>query len=75
MRRFTRLSLGFSKKLDNLAVAVALFVAYFNFCWRSRKPGKSGQKRPIPAIAAGMVDTLWSFDDLLKEIWTQEAQG
>ena len=32
MKRFTRLSLGFSKKLDNLAAAVAVYVAYFNSC-------------------------------------------
>ena len=31
-RRFTRLTLGFSKKLDNLKLAVALFVAHYNFC-------------------------------------------
>ena len=32
MKRFTRLSLGFSKKLENLAAAVALHVAHYNFC-------------------------------------------
>ena len=37
MKRFTRLSLGFSKKLENLGAAVALHVAYFNYCWRSRE--------------------------------------
>jgi hypothetical protein len=34
MRRYTRLSLGFSKKLENLEAAVALHVTYFKFCWR-----------------------------------------
>ncbi len=33
MKRFARLGLGFSKKLENLAAATALHVAYFNFCW------------------------------------------
>ena len=32
MKRFTRLSLGVSKKLENLAAAVALHVAHYNFC-------------------------------------------
>jgi hypothetical protein len=32
MKRFNRLSLGFSKKLENLAPAVALHVAHYNFC-------------------------------------------
>jgi len=37
MRRFTRLFLGFSKKLGNLEAAVNLYMAYYNFCWRPRK--------------------------------------
>ena len=43
MKRFTRLGLGFSKKLDNLKAACSMFMAYYNFVWRTRKPGKSGQ--------------------------------
>ncbi len=62
MKRFTRLSLGFSKKLENLEAACAVFLAYYNFCWRTRKPGKSGQLRLPAAMAAGVVDTLWSFE-------------
>ena len=37
MKRFTRLSLCFSKKLENLAAAVAISVAYYNFCWMHGK--------------------------------------
>jgi IS1 family transposase len=59
MRRFTRLALGFSKKLENLEAAVNLHMAYYNFCWR---PGKM---RVTPAMAAGVTDRLWSFGDLL----------
>jgi len=32
MKRFTRLALGFSKKIENLEAAVNLFIAYYNFC-------------------------------------------
>lgn len=60
MKRFTRLALGFSKKIENLQAAVNLFVAYYNLCWR---PGKM---RVSPAMAAGVTDRLWSFDDLLR---------
>lgn len=60
MRRFTRLSLGFSKKFENLEAAVNLFVAYYNFCWR---PGKM---RVTPAMKAGVTDRLWTFDELLR---------
>jgi IS1 family transposase len=59
MKRFTRLSLGFSKKLENLQASVALFLAYYNYCWR---PGKL---RITPAMAAGITNRLWSFDDLM----------
>jgi IS1 family transposase len=59
IRRFTRLSLGFSKKRENLAAAIALNIAYHNFC-----------RRPIglrvsPAMAAGVTDRLWKLDDLV----------
>ncbi|MCE9556431.1 MAG: hypothetical protein K8T91_24035 [Planctomycetes bacterium] len=60
MKRFTRLALGFSKKIENLDAACALHMAYYNFCWR---PGKM---RITPAMAAGVTDTLWRFDDLLN---------
>jgi IS1 family transposase len=59
MRRFTRLALGFSKKLDNLQAAVDLHVAYFNFCWH---PGTLGM---TPAMAAGIAGHTWTFDELL----------
>ena len=58
MKRFTRLALGFSKKLENLEAAVALHIAYYNFCWR---PGKL---RVTPAMAAGVVSDLWRMEDL-----------
>ncbi len=59
MKRFTRLALGFSKKVENLEAAVALHMAYYNFCWR---PGKM---RVSPAMAAHVTDHLWTFDELL----------
>jgi IS1 family transposase len=46
MRRFTRLALGFSKKLDNLAAATAIYVAHYNFArWH-------GTLKNAPAMAA-----------------------
>lgn len=67
VRRFTRLSIGFSKKLENLIAACALNFAYYNFCWRSRysdSSGKRGRRRPTAAMMAGVVDTLWTMDEL-----------
>ncbi len=72
MKRFARLSLGFSKKLECLEAAVSLFLAYYNFVWRTRYPdntGRRGQRRPPAAMAAGLVDRLWRFEDLFDALW------
>ena len=69
MQRFTRLSLGFSKKLENLEAACAMFLAYYNFCWRTRYPddsGKPGKRRPPAAVLAGITDHVWKFDELFE---------
>jgi len=59
MRRFTRLTNGFSKKVENHAHAVSLHFAYYNFC-------KIHQTlRTTPAMAAGVTDRLWEIEDLL----------
>ncbi len=62
IRRFARLSLGFSKKLENLEAAIALHMAHYNFCWR---PGKM---RITPAMAAGVTSRFWTFADLMAEL-------
>jgi len=58
-RRFTRLTLGYSKKLANLKHSVALFVAHFNFC---RKHSAHSQ---TPAQACGLADHVWTIQELL----------
>lgn len=59
IKRFTRLTNGFSKKIDNLACAVALHFTYYNFCRKHASLGIS------PAMAAGLSDHLWNLDELL----------
>jgi hypothetical protein len=59
-RRFTRCTLGYSKKLDNLKHAVALFVWHFNFC-RVHSAHKQ-----TPAMAAALTDRVWTIADLLN---------
>lgn len=61
-RRFTRLTNGFSKKLDNHIHALALYFAFYNFC-RIHKT-----LRVTPAMAAGITDRLWSLDDIIAKI-------
>jgi transposase-like protein/IS1 family transposase len=68
MKRLNRLTLCFSKKLENLEAAFAMFACYYNYCWRTRKPGKSGQKRPTACMMAGITDHLWSFDELFSTV-------
>lgn len=62
LKRFTRLSLCFSKKLENLAAAVAIYVAYFNFCWMHRTLKKT------PAMAAGIASHPWSVQELYDNV-------
>jgi IS1 family transposase len=62
MRRFTRLALGFSKKLENLAAATAIHVAVYNFC------RMHGSLKCTPAMAAGVIDQLWSMGDLFDAV-------
>jgi transposase-like protein/IS1 family transposase len=59
LRRFTRLSNGFSRKKTNLRAALAIYFAYFNFC-RMHKA-----IRMTPAMAAGIARKPWSLADLL----------
>jgi len=67
MKRFTRLSLGFSKQLENLEAACAMFLAYYNFVWRTHDV-MNGRTRVPAATAAGVVNTLWSFEDLFDRV-------
>lgn len=59
MRRFTRLTNAFSKKLENLGHAVALHFMYYNFCRIHQT------LRVTPAMAAGVTDRLWEIEDML----------
>ena len=59
MRRLTRLTNGFSKKLENLKAATALHFAHYNLC-RIHKT-----LRVTPAMAAGIVSHIWEIEDLL----------
>jgi transposase-like protein/IS1 family transposase len=68
LKRLNRLTLCFSKKLRNLEAAFAMFAAYYNFCWQTRMPGKSGKQRPTAAMMAGLVGHVWSFDELFDAV-------
>lgn len=69
MRRFTRLTNGFSKKVEAHANAVALHFMYYNFC-RIHKT-----LRVTPAMAAGVTDRLWEVKDIVALIEAKEVEA
>jgi IS1 family transposase len=68
MRRFTRLTNAFSKKVENLAAAVSLHFAYYNFCRVHTSLNKQ-----TPAMAAGITDHVWSLSELIGLLEQAEA--
>lgn len=61
MRRFTRLTNAFSKKIENLKAAVALHFAHYNFV------RVHSTLRVTPAMEAGITNHIWSIRDLIEE--------
>jgi hypothetical protein len=59
-RRFTRLTNGFSKKLENHSAAIALWIGFYNFCRIHES------LRCTPAMALGVTDHIWSIAELME---------
>jgi len=59
LRRFTRLTNAFSKKLENMKAALSLHFAWYNFC------RVHSSLRVTPAMAAGLTETIWPIEVLL----------
>jgi IS1 family transposase len=59
MRRFTRLTNAFSKKIDNHVAAIAIHYMHYNFCRIHQT------LRVTPAMAAGITDRLWVISDIV----------
>ena len=64
MRRFTRLTNAFSKKLENHMFAIALYFVHYNFA----RPHKTLAKPypTTPAMAAGVSDHIWAIEEIVK---------
>ena len=67
MRRFTRLTNGFSKKVQNHVYMVALYTVWYNWARQHKS------LRTSPAQAAGLTDRLWDMTDVVKLIEKAEA--
>jgi IS1 family transposase len=68
MRRFTRLTNAFSKKVENLAAAVALHFMHYNFVRIHQT------LRITPAMAAGVTDKLWEVADIVELLENHEQE-
>ena len=68
-RRFTRLTLGFSKKIENHIHAIALFAFHYNFC----KIHKT--LRVTPAMEAGLTNHVWELGELVELLERKEKQA
>ncbi len=68
MRRYTRLSNGFSRKIENHEAAVALHYFAYNFIKIHRS------LRVTPAMEAGATDRLWEVSDLV-DLWEREEHS
>jgi hypothetical protein len=60
LRRLTRLTNAFSKRVENLAASLWLYFAHYNFV------RVHGSLRVTPAMAAGVTDHIWSIEELLR---------
>lgn len=69
MRRFTRLTNGFSKKADNHAHAVSLNFFFYNFCRPHQTLTKAaGGLKTTPAMAAEVTDRVWTIENFLARM-------
>ena len=68
MRRFTRLTNGFSKKVENLDHAVSLHFMYYNFA-RIHK-----SLRVTPAMEAGISDHVWTLEEIAALVAVEAPQ-
>jgi IS1 family transposase len=69
MRRFTRLTNGFSKKVENHEAAVAVYFLHYNFCRIHQTI------RVTPAMAAGLSDHVWEIEDVIAMLDAAERQA
>jgi hypothetical protein len=68
MRRFTRLTNAFSKRIENHAHSVALFATYYNFVRIHKTLWVTS------AMAAGVADRLWEIDDIIALVEAAKAK-
>jgi IS1 family transposase len=68
MRRFTRLTNAFSKKIENHAAAISLYFAFYNFCRVHQT------LRVTPAMEAGIANHVWTIEELVALLPVPQAK-
>jgi IS1 family transposase len=69
MRRFTRLTNGFSKKLENHIASIAIHYMHYNFCRIHQT------LRVTPAMEAGIADHVWTIEEMLGILDAKESEN
>ena len=69
MRRFTRLTNGFSKKVQNHAAAIAVYFMFYNFCRIYQT------LRVTPAMESGVADHVWTVEEMVGLLEQAEPKG
>lgn len=69
MRRFTRLTNAFSKKIENHLAAVALYMMYYNFGRKHLTLGTT------PAVKAGLTDHIWTVEEIIGLLKASEPKS
>ena len=74
IRRLTRLTNGFSKKIENHVHAMSLYFQYYNFCRKHETLTKAaGGVHTTPAMAAGVADHVWKVEEVVALLEAKEA--
>jgi len=66
MRRFTRLTNAFSKKIENLEYAIALHFMYYNFARPHKTLTPKASIGVTPAMAAGISNHIWTIGEIVR---------
>ena len=75
MRRFTRLTNGFSKKAENHAHAVSLHFMFYNYCRPHATLTKAANGvKTTPAMAIGLTDHVWSIVELIETVTARRPE-
>ena len=75
VRRLTRLTNGFSKKIENHRHSIALHYMYYNFCRKHQTLTRArGGIHTTPAMSAGVTDHMWTLEEVVGLLEAREAE-